>query len=57
MFLYFLPVFSFFPEKISSGRLSITLVSGGTLSVSQILPPMIDRLPITVSPPRIMALA
>ena len=33
----------------------ITLVSGGTDSVSQTLPPMSERAPITVSPPRIVA--
>lgn len=41
--------------KMSSGAFKKTLVSGGTDSVSQTLPPMTERAPTTVSPPRMVA--
>ena len=40
---------------ISRGGSTITVVSGGTDSVIQTLPPITDRSPITVSPPRMVA--
>lgn len=40
---------------ISRGASSSTFVSGRMDSVIQTLPPMTERLPITVSPPRIVA--
>ena len=43
------------PFILRSGVLMTILVPGGTLLVSQTLPPMIEPRPITVSPPRMVA--
>jgi hypothetical protein len=46
-----------FPPKTSSWCFTKTCVSGGTERVIQTLPPITERAPITVSPPRTVALA
>jgi len=46
-----------FPLKTSSGFFRKTVVSGGTDSVSHTFPPITERAPITVVPPRIVAFA
>jgi hypothetical protein len=46
---------AFFYLYINRGVSIITLVSGGTDLVIQTFPPITERVPITVSPPKIVA--
>ena len=47
----------YFSRNRSDGFSTVTIVFGGTLLVSETLAPIAEFAPITVSPPRIVALA
>ena len=54
---YWPPTTGLLGRKVSSAGLVLTTESAGTLLVTKILPPTVTPLPMTVSPPRMVALA